>query len=106
VTAPDPSAGPMARSSHDASPQAPPVRRREAALDQPSHSSAADNMSTTDVTRLPGKLATGGITVIGRRLLIRPTAMLACKQRDRARDANQILPAARPLHRPALTPCR
>src|SRR6185312_1723706 len=46
-------------------------------------------------------LPTGGITVIGRRLLIRPTAMLACKQRDRARDADQTLPAARPLHSPA-----
>ena len=50
------------------------MRRRKAALDQPTHSSAArvppcrveDNMSTTrNVTELPGKLATGGITVIG-----------------------------------------
>jgi hypothetical protein len=37
-----------------------------------------------------GKLATGGITVIGRRLLTRPAAMLACKRRKRARDADQI----------------
>src|SRR5580693_2731936 len=32
----------------------------------------------------------GGITAIGRRLLTRPAAMLACKQREKARDADQI----------------
>lgn len=51
------------------------------------------------------KLATGGITTIGRRLLTRLAAMLACNRRERARDADQI-PRQRGLHRPALTPHR
>jgi hypothetical protein len=103
----------MARSSHDANPQAPLGRRHNAALDQPSHSSAArprpavqgrrQHEHRIDVTRLPGKLATGGITVIGRRLLTRPTAMLALS--NRTEHAMQIRFSRQrvPLHRPALT---
>jgi hypothetical protein len=63
----------------------------------------------TDVTRLPGNLATGGITVIGRRLLIRPTAMLACRHRltsDGPAGAVRLSPASRPPHRRQTPPAR